>query len=115
MGAKFNPNVNLGRELVNVFGETIEQGGFVVERETKRQIQSQGRVDTGNMLNSVSTDVVRRGTSIRVDVGSNVHYFIYQEFGTQFIRGGHMLASGLEAAAKWLARRGFKIDYEVRR
>lgn len=109
MPARFVPNRALASELAKQFGGLIEQGGFVAEREAKRR----SPVETGTLRNGFHTDTVVRGGHVRVTIGNNVYYAPYVEFGTSRMQGHHMLANGTAAAARWLARRGFKIDYEI--
>lgn len=111
MPAKFISNRALGSQLANQFGRLIEQGGFVAERETKRRTP----VDTGNLKNGFHADIERTGTRITVTLGNNVEYAVYVEFGTAEMTGRHMLANGMQAAARWLAARGFKVDYDINR
>ena len=107
MPAKFKPNPHLGRDLAGIFAGLIQQGGFVMERETKRRTP----VDTGHLRNSWHTDVEVRGTIVHVSVGSNVEYAVYVEFGPSEMEARHMLAHGTAATARWLAARGFNIEY----
>lgn len=107
MPATYKPNRNLGNELAKQLGGLIQQGGFVMERETKRRTP----VDTGTLRNSWHTDVEVSGTVVHVEVGSNVEYAVYVEFGTSNMGGRHMLASGVAATARWLAKRGFNVSY----
>lgn len=108
MPARFRPNARLGAQMANHFGDLIAQGGHVMVRETKRRTPVG---ETGNLRNGMHVDVERHGTSIHVEVGDTVNYGVYVEFGTSKMRGRHMLANGATAAARWLAKRGFKIDY----
>ena len=55
MGAKYRPNPALGAQIAKHLGGLAEQAGFVMEREAKRRTP----VDTGNLRNSLHTDVVR--------------------------------------------------------
>lgn len=105
--ATFKPNPRLGIELANQLAGLIAQGGFVMERETKRRTP----VRTGNLQGSFHTDVSVYGKTVHVEVGTNVEYAVYVEFGTSKMSGRHMLANGTEATAKWLAARGFSISY----
>lgn len=107
MPAKYQPNPGLGAQIAKHLGGIAEQGGFVMERETKRRTP----VDTGNLRNSFHTDVVREGPEIHVEVGSNVEYAAYVEHGTSRMGGHHMLGNAVIAAARWLAKRGFRITY----
>lgn len=111
MPAKFTPNRALGRELARVFADTITQSGYVAEREAKRRTP----VDTGTLRNGFHTDVVVNGTTVHVDIGNNVEYAVYVEFGTSKMGGRHMLANGVAATARWLAKKGFKVEYDVGR
>ena len=111
MPAKYKPNPRLGAELASGFGGLIEQAGLVMERETKRRTP----VDTGHLRNSFHADVERTGTEVHVEVGSSTEYAAYVEFGTSKMEGHHMLSNGVQAAARWLAARGFKVTYEARR
>lgn len=105
--ATYRPNARLGYELARQFAGLIQQGGYVMERETKRRTP----VDTGTLRNSFHTDVEVQGKAVRVHVGTSVEYAIYVEFGTYKMQGTHMLALGAQAAARWLASRGFNVSY----
>lgn len=109
--ATFKRNPRLGSELARQVADVVAQGGFVMERETKRRTP----VDTGALRNGFHTDIEVNGKTVHVTVGNNVSYAPYVEFGTSRMAGRHMLSNGLQAAARWLARRGFKVDYEARR
>lgn len=56
-------------------------------------------VDEGTLRNSISYDVVRLPTGIRLDVGvpAKMFYAIFVEFGTRHIAGGRVLALGPDA------------------
>ncbi len=54
-------------------------GGILLERRMKTIIVEKDIIDTGNMLNSTSTEQVDEET---VDVGAHTEYAIYQEEGT---------------------------------
>jgi HK97 gp10 family phage protein len=103
----FKRNPYLGMELARQLAGVITQGGFVMERETKRRTP----VDTGNLRNSFHTDVEVHGKTVHVEVGTNVEYAVYVEFGTSKMAGRHMLALGTQATARWLASKGFNIEY----
>lgn len=107
MPATLTRNRALGIELARQFAGLIAQGGFVMERETKRRTP----VDTGTLRNSWHTDVEVRGRTVHVEVGSNIEYAVYVENGTSKMAGRHMLALGTQATARWLASKGFNITY----
>jgi HK97 gp10 family phage protein len=107
MPATFKRNAALGVELARQFASSIAQGGFVMERETKRRTP----VDTGTLRNSWHTDIEVHGKTVHVEVGTNVEYAVYVEFGTSKMSGRHMLALGTQATARWLASKGFNIEY----
>ncbi|MBA7515229.1 hypothetical protein ES705_07268 [subsurface metagenome] len=60
--------------------DALMQGGFVFEREIKKNIKSQGLIDSGNMRDSVQArpDPVDRPA---VEVGPTVVYAAIHEFG----------------------------------
>lgn len=59
--------------------EGLMAGGMFVEAQTKINIREHGLIDTGFMLNSVTTQVV---SDNEVVVGVGAEYSIYHEFGT---------------------------------
>ncbi len=109
MPATFKRNPRLGIELAAQLAGLIAEGGFVLERETKTRTP----VDTGTLRNSFHADVEVNGKTVHVEVGSNVEYAVYVEFGTSKMAGRHMLALGTAATAQWLASRGFNITYSA--
>lgn len=107
MPARYKPNRRLGTELAKQFAGLIHQGGLVLERETKRRTP----VDTGHLRNSFHAETTVRGKTVHVVVGSNVEYAVYVEHGTSVMAGHHMLALGTSATARWLASKGFNVNY----
>lgn len=56
----------------------LEAAAVVVEREAKGNIRAKDIIDTGNLLGSVSHELL----DDRARVGTNVEYGIYHEYGT---------------------------------
>lgn len=56
--------------------------GVRLQADIKIRIRSQHLIDTGNLLNSISYEIFRDGTSVGVNVGSyGVKYAAVHEFG----------------------------------
>lgn len=55
---------------------------------------------TGNLKNSIAMRSSTDGTKAVVEVGTSVHYGVYQEFGTRSIPARPYLGPALEAARR---------------
>jgi HK97 gp10 family phage protein len=65
-----------------VADRNVAKAALDIEARAKGSIQSQGLIDTGNLLNSVQA---RRLGSMRWLVEVGAHYGIYLEMGTRFM------------------------------
>lgn len=63
---------------------TLQYYANEVRNEAVDNINAQNIIDTGNLLNSVQVDV--NMTKLQAEIGTRVHYAIYQEQGTRYIR-----------------------------
>ena len=63
---------------------TLQYYANEVRNEVVDNINAQNIIDTGNLLNSVQVDV--NMSQLRAEIGTRVHYAIYQEQGTRYIR-----------------------------
>lgn len=65
--------------------ETLLRIGFLVETEAKFNVRRRQIVDTGRLLNSIRTELFRKGSIVGVRVGSfGVPYAAMHEFGGPF-------------------------------
>lgn len=70
---------DVDREL----GRALHAGGLVVENHATQNLRAHGLIDTGNLLNSVSTSEPKSGSKgPQVEIGTHVDYGAYWEFGT---------------------------------
>lgn len=74
-------NARLGSLATAVVTKTA----YDVEADTKSTIISMDAVDTGAMLNSVSTDITTGGSSVESETGPTVEYAIYVHDGTSVV------------------------------
>jgi len=85
-------------------GKGLDKTGRDIERDAKIMAP----VDTGRLRASISP--TRKGFILRVI--ANVHYAIYQELGTRFMRGRHYMKKALEKNISKIPR---NIVNEIRR
>ena len=76
-------SVDLGNEAKSV-GARVASAVRKTARSIERDAKIMAPVDTGNLKNSISTDVTGDGrtASMRATIGPTAHYGIYQELGT---------------------------------
>jgi HK97 gp10 family phage protein len=79
----------------------VRKSAYDLERGTKSQIQAMGAVDTGNMLNGVSTSFSGSGRAgtMEAEVGPTADYSIFVHDGTSKMPGRPFLATAFDA---WL-------------
>lgn len=65
-------------DTLNGMGKALFQGGLVLEADIKQRIKQLGLIDTRNMTNGVTTDVI---SPVFVAVFINVAYNATHEFG----------------------------------
>jgi HK97 gp10 family phage protein len=69
-----------------------------VEREARRRAP----VDTGRLRNSITHRVYGTEYAIVAEIGTDVEYAIYQEFGTAHVPATRFLGGALQAVAQQL-------------
>lgn len=69
----------------------LEIVGTIVVNNVKLKIRSNGLIDTGRLVSSITYAVQGDG----VVIGTNVKYAVYLELGTVHIRAYHFLVDGL--------------------
>jgi HK97 gp10 family phage protein len=98
--ASFGGGVRRRALRIGVSGATVvKKAAYDLERGTKAQIQAMGAVDTGNMLNSVSTDISGDGRfgAMSAEVGPTADYSIYVHEGTSRMAGRPFLSTAFDA------------------
>lgn len=75
-------------------GRDLQKRAIRVEAAAKRIAP----VDSGRYRGSITHDLSRDAQGLFARVGSNVHYAIYLEFGTRFMRAFATLRTALRAA-----------------
>jgi hypothetical protein len=76
--------------------DTATRAAEITRRRVQNNIVSSGRVRTGRMLHSISTEVTEHSPETCViAVGSDVSYTPYQNWGTRWIRGAHFYEQAL--------------------
>lgn len=78
------------KQLESQTAKKMKQAAIYVEGEAKRNIKaiksSEGKlIDTGRMVNSITTEVIEKGDTVDGFVGTNVEYAKYHEKGTSTI------------------------------
>ncbi|GEP38886.1 hypothetical protein NPS01_25490 [Nocardioides psychrotolerans] len=93
----------------------LRRTAFAIEADAKALIVAMDAVDTGDMLNSVTTEITGDGRSgsMSAEVGPTVDYGIYVHEGTSVMAGRPYLANafdrqvpGFQAALAQLAAAG---------
>lgn len=81
MSVRINDNSRqVQAQIAENIKKALEAVGFYVEGQARKNIHDNGSVDTGFMLNNVSSEVDLQEKSVRI--GSEVKYAIYVEKGT---------------------------------
>lgn len=78
----------------SIVGRDLARRAVKVESAAKRLCP----VDTGRLRASITHSLERDGKGLVAFVGSNVHYAIFQELGTRFVRAQPYLRPALRAA-----------------
>lgn len=71
------------KKACNAAAEELKKTALEVESTAKQNITSNGTVDTGRLLGSVKTKIKESNGSIEAEVGTNVEYANYIEYGTR--------------------------------
>ena len=85
----------------HVLDSDLEAGTRLAASRTRERVRTgimvSGRVDTGDMLRSIRFGQ-KTSTPERViyEVFSDVHYTVYQEYGTRYFSGGHFFEGALK-------------------
>lgn len=89
------------RAISQALERALEGVGVIVEREAKKEIRGDygepERIDTGNLRNSITHDVVESEQAVYV--GTNVEYAIYVSEGTQKMAPNRFLKNAVERNA----------------
>lgn len=64
--------------VINSIGDEIKIIAYKIERDAKMIVP----VDTGDLRKSIGTDVKGRGSSTTAEIGTDLDYSEYVEFGT---------------------------------
>jgi phage gpG-like protein len=89
------------RMLSDIAPRFLEEAGTAVEGQAKLLLREKGAVDTGNLMGSITHRVMRR----LVEIGTNVAYAIWVEYGTRFMRGRSYLREAIDRLRKRLVGR----------
>lgn len=89
---RFNIETNIDAVISDLTGSTeqalraaadeLSNTAYSVEKTAKENIKRNKTVDTGRLLGSISTNVKQDGSGVTAEVGTNVEYANYIEYGT---------------------------------
>ena len=86
------------RAISQALPRALEGVGIFVESEAKDELENDPRrIDTGNLRNSITHDVVESEQAVYV--GTNVEYAIYVSEGTQKMAPNRFLKNAVERNA----------------
>lgn len=88
MGVDFNHFDAIADALISSSQDVTQDIGKAAVQHIQEHIQSNGQVNTGTMLNSVTSD----GQTVSV----GVDYAVYQNYGTKFLPARPFFEPGLE-------------------
>lgn len=71
-----------GRNAIRDAAKELTDTAYEVESEAKQNIQRNRTVDTGRLLGSVTTEIRGSGVNTKAEIGTNVEYANYIEYGT---------------------------------
>tara|TARA_Y100000310_G_C19952537_1_gene477509 strand:+ start:92 stop:415 length:324 start_codon:yes stop_codon:yes gene_type:complete len=66
------------QQIAEAAGDNILKAVLIVERDAKKMVA----VDTGRLRNSITHEIIRYKKDVIGRVGTNIHYGIFQEYGT---------------------------------
>ncbi len=69
-------------DVINASNEVITNTAYQIEADAKSNIKSNKTVDTGRLLGSVTTKVNSNNAMVEAEIGTNVEYANYIEYGT---------------------------------
>lgn len=69
-------------QAIRAAANEITETAYSVEKTAKQNIRNNETVDTGRLLGSVTTNIKQDGSSIAAEIGTNVEYANYIEYGT---------------------------------
>lgn len=88
------PQVIASAELRAVF--------LMLALRVEREARTRAPVDTGRLRNSITHRVYGTSYAIIAEVGTDVEYAVWQEFGTSTVPATRFLGSALQAVAQQL-------------
>ena len=104
-----------GGRLGAAASAALRKTAFDIEADAKMLIEAYGAVDTGDMMNSVSTDITgdgRHGT-MTAEIGPTVEYAIYVHEGTSVMPGRPFLGDAFDRRAPAYTEALAKIDLGI--
>lgn len=73
---------NFGEDAIRAAAKELTDTAHEVEAEAKNNIKRNKTVDTGRLLGSVITEIKGSGVNTEAEIGTNVEYANYIEYGT---------------------------------
>lgn len=70
-------------KALNAACEELTKTAYDIEKTAKQNIKTNKTVDTGRLLGSVKTKTKKSNGSVEAEVGTNVEYANYIEYGTR--------------------------------
>lgn len=92
----------MGIELNRRGLKKLEDMLFQIGLEIETQAKKNAPVDTGRLMNSITTEKVEGAETLRVVVGSDVEYALYVEKGTKDMEGQPFLIPAAKEIIKKL-------------
>lgn len=71
-----------GDNAIRAAVSELTNTAYEVESEAKENIKRNKTVDTGRLLGSITTEIKDSGVNTKAEVGTNVEYANYIEYGT---------------------------------
>ena len=112
---RFNIETNIDAVISDLTGSTeqalraaadeLSNTAYSVEKTAKENIKRNKTVDTGRLLGSISTDIKQDGSGITAEVGTNVEYANYIEYGTYKMSAKPFLNPAFEEETEGLENR----------
>lgn len=112
---RFNIETNIDAVISDLTGSTeqalraaadeLSNTAYSVEKTAKENIKRNRTVDTGRLLGSISTDIKQDGSGVTAEVGTNVEYANYIEYGTCKMGAKPFLNTAFEEETEGLENR----------
>ena len=112
---RFNIETNIDAVISDLTGSTeqalraaadeLSNTAYSVEKTAKENIKRNRTVDTGRLLGSISTDIKQDGSGVTAEVGTNVEYANYIEYGTYKMGAKPFLNPAFEEETEGLENR----------